>query len=180
MENSKFKHYEKVIHQYLLKHNILNKEDREDICQTVLMNFVRSKTFKEVHESATVGYLLRAAHNTMINEYRKAKNNPLKGKIADMDTGDSGDFIDYKLFNSGAYSKINKNLDFPKPILVALEKVPYSDYLVKFLEGYSYNDLVEMKGEKLGTVKSRIFFVKRNLRNLLENYALEEWGIEEK
>ena len=45
-------------------------------------------------------------------------------------------------------------------------KVPFSMYL----SGYKYSEIAEKMGLPLGTVKSRIFFARKRLQNLLKDY----------
>ena len=39
-----------------------------------------------------------------------------------------------------------------------------------YLSGYKYSEIAEKMGLPLGTVKSRIFFARKRLQNLLKDY----------
>jgi len=45
--------------------------------------------------------------------------------------------------------------------------------VLRFIEGLSYEEIAEVTGEPLGTVKSRIFRARRALRDLMKNYLDE-------
>jgi len=45
--------------------------------------------------------------------------------------------------------------------------------VLRFIEGLSYEEIVELTGKALGTIKSRIFRARQALRELMHDYLRE-------
>jgi len=48
--------------------------------------------------------------------------------------------------------------------------------VLRFIEELSYEEIAEVTGEPLGTIKSRIFRARRALRDRMKDYLQEAWG----
>ncbi|CAM4064565.1 RNA polymerase sigma factor SigR [Nocardiopsis rhodophaea] len=152
-----------------------NAADAEDLVQETF-----TKAFANFHQfkagTNLRAWLYRILTNTFINGYRKKQREPLQ---------DSTDEIkDWQLAaadahtSSGARSAEMEVLDHlpDSDIRVALAELPEEFRLVVYLidiEGYSYKEVAARMGTPLGTVMSRLHRARRQLREMLTDYARE-------
>jgi len=139
-----------------------NRYDAEDLLQDTTLRVLNNQD-KYVENTNFKGWVLTIMRNIFINNYRKGSRNQM---VFDP-TGD--------LFNANIME--NSKLENPEETMNIKEiyfvinslnedlKEPFSMYL----EGYKYNEISNQLDLPLGTVKSRIFFARRELqRNLRE------------
>ncbi|ASU81990.1 RNA polymerase subunit sigma [Nocardiopsis gilva YIM 90087] len=152
-----------------------NAADAEDLVQETF-----TKAFANFHQfkagTNLRAWLYRILTNTFINGYRKKQREPRQ---------DSTDEIkDWQLAaadahtSSGARSAEMEVLDHlpDSDIRVALAELPEEFRLVVYLidiEGYSYKEVAARMGTPLGTVMSRLHRARRQLREMLTDYARE-------
>jgi len=147
-----------------------NKEDARDLFQETAFKAVRyQKSFKK--GTNFKAWLMTIMKNTFINDYRKkVRENIL------FDYTSNNHFI-----NSGSLTvKNNAESGFVVEELTKMIeeldeglKVPF---MLKYY-GYKYDEIAEYMNLPLGTVKSRIFFARRDLKNKIKtvyNKALED------
>ena len=137
-----------------------NRYDAEDLLQETTLRVLDNKE-KYVDNVNFKGWVLTIMRNIFINNYRKV----LRSQIVIDQTGDL-----YQLNISGDSSRENpedtmtvKEIKFIINSLSDDLKIPFSMYL----DGYKYNEISEKLALPLGTVKSRIFFARQELRRNL-------------
>jgi len=134
-----------------------NYDEAEDLTQETLLKALDNQD-KFVENTNFKGWVLTIMRNLFINNYRQTARN-------------------YTLFDSSA-NLYNLKADFGSPenccifqhIEKAIEglsnelKQPFSMYIT----GYKYDEIAESLSLPLGTIKSRIFFARRELQKQLK------------
>ncbi|BAL81478.1 RNA polymerase sigma factor [Caldisericum exile] len=132
-----------------------DKELAEDVVvDTYLAAFKYIKNFKG--ESSIKTWLYRIARNILYKHYNKFKNIELRDDLVTFKNGEEK-ILDYE----------TKEL-----LYQAMEKIDPEDREIITLvdvEGLSYEDVSEILGVPLGTVKSRLYRARDKLRNILKD-----------
>lgn len=150
-----------------------NPADAEDLVQETF-----AKAFANFHQfrvgTNLRAWLYRILTNTFINGYRKKQREPRQ------ETTD--EIKDWQLAaaeahtSSGMRSAENEVLDHlpDSDIKQALARLPEEFQEVIYLvdiEGYAYKEVADRMGTPLGTVMSRLHRARRQLRDMLADYA---------
>ncbi len=152
-----------------------NPADAEDVVQETF-----AKAFASFHQfrpgTNLKAWLYRILTNTYINAYRKEQRRP---QIADGD-----DVEDWQIARAAEHTSTGLRSAEAE----ALEQIPdgtVSDALARLsperrmavyladVEGFSYKEIAEIMGTPIGTVMSRINRGRKQLRDLLADYAHE-------
>ncbi len=154
-----------------------NKEDAEDLVQETYLKMHRfSHTF--IEGSNLKAWLFKIMRNTFINLFRKKIREPKEIHYDELK--------DFYLFNriiadrrdnNSRESTLNVDELLDDEVKDALENLPlvfrevvlYSD-----IEGLSYEEISDVIGCPIGTVKSRLFRARRLLQKYLWNYAKDK------
>jgi len=134
-----------------------NLDDAKDLIQETALRAFNNKEKFEIGTNfkAWVQTIMR---NTFINIYRKKKN-----RQTSSEPGDSYVFINDKnaIDNAAASTIMMNELG---SIIDALD-FNYRKPFMLFYQGYKYEEIAKDMSLPIGTVKSRIFFARRKLRN---------------
>ena len=136
-----------------------NMHDAEDLIQETI---IRALTNEDKFQEGTniKAWLFTIMRNIFINDYRKkSKRNTV------IDTTDNL----YYLNASTTISNVGERAFVMNDIRNALMKIS-NELRVPFLmhyKGYKYNEIAEQLNLPLGTVKSRIFFARKELKDML-------------
>lgn len=152
------------LHHYALQLT-RNKEDANDLVQeTMLKAFTYHNRFAE--GTNLKGWLYTIMKNSFINNYRRMmKRNTF------IDTSDNSFFLDTSGESSHNLGEAHFIL---KDVERAIETLP-QDLRKTFrlnLRGFKYHEIAEALGIPIGTVKTRIFVARRQLRKKLQEYAV--------
>ena len=160
-----------------------NPADAEDLVQETYMKAFRA--FGSFRPGTNLkAWLYRILTNTFINSYRKKQREPLQS--------DAETVEDWQLHRAASHDSVG----LPSAENLALDALPDSDikdalgqltedrrlavYLAD-VEGFSYKEIAEIMDTPIGTVMSRLHRGRRQLRELLADYAREYgYGEEEK
>ena len=140
-----------------------NQEEAKDLVQDTTLKALRSEE-KFVENTNFKGWMLTIMRNIFINNYRKsARENTMVDSTEDLFhlniSQDSG--IETP---DGAYACNEIST------LIAGFPVEYREPFSMHVAGYKYEEIAERLDMPLGTVKSRIFFTRKRLREILTDY----------
>lgn len=141
----------------------MNKEEAQDLVQDTTLKALNNEE-KFVEDTNLKGWMLTIMRNIFINNYRK---NVRENTVVDSTENlyhvnlcqDSG-----LTAPDGAYavSEISQ--------IIAKFPADYRQPFSMHVAGYKYEEISAKLGMPLGTVKSRIFFTRQKLREILKDY----------
>lgn len=141
----------------------LNKDEAQDLVQDTTLKALNNEE-KFVENTNFKGWMLTIMRNIFINNYRKsARENTILDSTEDLYhinlSQDSAMQSPESAYAIGEISQIIAGFpaDFRNPFNL-------------HVAGYKYEEIAKKLSMPLGTVKSRIFFTRKRLREILKDY----------
>jgi RNA polymerase sigma-70 factor (ECF subfamily) len=151
-----------------------NSADAEDLVQEAMLKAFRF--FHRYEQGTNIrAWLFKIMTNLFINRYRKKTRSPAELSIDDME-----EFVLFRQMTStGTYDPDRPDDQvfgelFADKVKEEIENLPdefRTVALLSILEGFSYQEIAEIAGLQLGTVKSRLFRGRKILQSRLAEYA---------
>ena len=140
-----------------------NRDDALDLLQDTTLKVLDNQE-KFVDNVNFTGWVMTVMRNLFINNYHKIVR---EQTVVDQNT----DLYNLDITNdsiSGSPDKVYQIQEITKAVAELNDevKIPFS----LFLNGYKYHEIAEQLNLPLGTVKSRIFFARKELPQKLKDY----------
>lgn len=134
-----------------------SKEKTEDITQDTFIKMIRNIDKFNFKDASFRTYIITVAKNTYIDYIRKNSS-----ELQEFDIDTFGDvYYDESLYNKLSYDEVLRCID--KLPILQKEVVR-----LKYLEGYTLNEIAERQNTKVKTVKSRLFEARKKLRSIIK------------
>jgi RNA polymerase sigma-70 factor (ECF subfamily) len=138
-------------------------ESAKDLIQETLY---RALANREKYNAGTniKAWMYTIMRNIFINNYRRAAR---QNTIFDNTPNDF--LLDYKQFTTTNEAETNLSLKEIKEAIHFLPEI-FKNPFELYFEGYKYHEIADILGEPLGTIKSRIHFARKLLKQQLNRF----------
>ncbi len=140
-----------------------SSEDSNDLLQETYFKALKNQS--KFQEGTNIkGWLYTIMKNTFINAYRKRKN-----QNTFVDETDNKYFLNMGETEKVATTDSVVDEEYMMKQIGSVEKT-YVETFMMYYNGYKYEEISEILGIPLGTVKSRIFLARKKMQEKLQDY----------
>jgi RNA polymerase sigma-70 factor (ECF subfamily) len=166
MSNSDFNamitNHKDFLYQLAMKLTKSN-EDSNDLMQETLFKAIKNRD--KFQEGTNIkGWLYTIMKNTFINAYRKKKN-----QNTFVDETENKYFLNIRESEKSVNTDSIVDHKYMMEQINSIDKT-YLETFMMYYNGYKYEEISEILGIPLGTVKSRIFLARRKMMDKLKDY----------
>lgn len=179
-KNGDVEAFEKIIEEH---HNIVysialrmsgNETDAFDMAQEVFIKLYRNLSKFDGHSKLST-WIYRVASNTCLDELKKRKRlwNNTKSLNEEMETKDDSVVLEIKDTKPLPEEQI-ENSEIKEILNNAILKLSNQHkevIILRDIEGFSYEEIADIIGCGVGTVKSRLSRARSSLRKILKDYG---------
>ena len=140
-----------------------DSEESDDLMQETYFKALKNQD-KFQQGTNIKGWLYTIMKNTFINAYRKKKN-----QNTFVDETDNKYFINLGESEKTVQTDAAVDREYMMNQINEVEKT-YVETFMMYYNGYKYEEIAEILGIPLGTVKSRIFLARRKMMDKLQDY----------
>jgi RNA polymerase sigma-70 factor (ECF subfamily) len=151
--------YEKPVVR-MIRNITYDKESCEDIAQDVFLTAYNKLASFDRTRSSFSTWLFTIARNKSLNELKRKQQPPMSELPKRSNPHNPSDDIAKKEF----YDRLDKTLN-------SLPSRQRRAFVLAEFEKLSYEEIAQIEGTRLGTIKSRINRAKQKLRTALEEFA---------
>lgn len=137
--------------------------DADDLIQDTIFKALKNRDKYTVGTNLK-GWLYTIMRNTFINNYRKKKV-----QNTFVDETENKYFINSLEASKEVNTDSLVDRDYLMEQINSIEQIYVETFMMHF-NGYKYEEIAEMQGIPLGTVKSRIFLARKKLMSKLQDY----------
>ena len=154
-----FQRYQLPLYAYVFE-VIRSEQTALDVVQETFISAARN--LRSLRDDDRFGsWLFSIAHRKCVDRWRKSgREEPLEPEVAEALPADESD-------PSELLIRREQETEFMK-LIEQLPPPQRSVLLLHFVEDFSLEEIADVTGAQLGTVKSRMFYAKKALRKLLE------------
>ncbi|MDX5428781.1 MAG: RNA polymerase sigma factor [Bacteroidota bacterium] len=138
-------------------------EEAEDLLQETMYKAIKNRD-KYRDGTNLKGWLYTIMKNTFINNYRKKKN-----QNTFVDDTDNRYFINQGVSEKAETTDSIVDQEYIMAQIDTIER-NYVEAFMMHYNGYKYEEIAEILGIPLGTVKSRIFLARKKMMEKLSDY----------
>ncbi len=133
----------------------------EDVVQDALLRAWRARPGTDVQNER--GWLLQIVHNAAVSQLRRERTTSIgDDAIAELDTGGGGDTAEEALAQQGMRDMLE--------VLAAMDPTTAAILVLRELEDLPYEEIVEVTGLPLPTVKTRLHRGRKELRDRMRGW----------
>ncbi len=140
-----------------------DSEESDDLMQETFFKALKNQD-KFQQGTNIKGWLYTIMKNTFINAYRKRKN-----QNTFVDETDNKYFINLGESEKTVQTDASIDREYMMNRINEVERT-YVETFMMYYNGYKYEEIAEILGIPLGTVKSRIFLARRKMMDKLQDY----------
>jgi RNA polymerase sigma-70 factor (ECF subfamily) len=166
--------HERRIYNFFLR-SFGRKEVAQDLTQDTFLRIIKGKQNYERRAKFTT-WMWRIAHNLRVDTYRKdkfRKHDSLDQPIGlDDEKSTKLDMVeDAKDVGAERYVHGDRFIEELKLVLPELDEEQREVFLLRQMEGLSFQEIAEIQDVNINTVKSRMRYALQKLREMLEDFA---------
>jgi len=159
-------------HIYLL---VRNRDLTEDFFQDTFFKVIESlKSGKYYEDGKFLAWVLRIAHNLVIDHFRKAKKMPLMPNVTNEDGEEVDIFSILKIEDDSRAPEERRHIK--KVMRSLIEELPYEQKEVLIMRTYydmSFKEIAEMTNSSINTSLGRMRYALINIKKMMEDRRVE-------
>ena len=167
------KRHKERIYTFIIS-KVRNQELAEDIFQDVFFKVIKSlQKGKYNEEGKFLPWVMRIAHNLVIDHFRKAKRMPILGKLKSDDDFDIFDIIsngeqtsEYTMMEGEQHEQLKK-------MVQELPEEQRQVLIMRHYEELSFKEIAEKTGVSINTALGRMRYALINLRKIMEEHRVD-------